>query len=266
MFVDAPGGQLFVRTWKPMSALDQPPLILLHDSLGCVDLWRDFPVALSRRLARTVIAYDRLGFGRSDKQNDILGQHFIREEAEVYFPAVVHALGLSDYLLFGHSVGGAMALTAAARHQAACMSVISESAQAFVQEQTIAGIRAAKTLFESPAQFERLVRLHGDKAEWVLRAWTEVWLSPEFTDWTLDSELPQVRCPVLAIHGDRDEYGSVEFPRRICERVGGPAELSILAECGHVPHREQPLQVLERMAMFLTQTDQRPCKAESPVS
>lgn len=258
IYADAPGGRLFVRTWESASGLDRPPVVLLHDSLGCVDLWRDFPVALCRRLARPVIAYDRLGFGRSGKRLDLPGPDFIREEAEVFFPAVARALGRSEFVLFGHSVGGAMALAVAARPQVACVAVISESTQAFVQEQTVAGIVAAKALFASADQFDRLARWHGDKAEWVLRAWTEVWLSPAFAGWTLDPDLPRVRCPILALHGDQDEYGSVEFPRRICARVSGPAELAILQGCGHVPHREQPSEVLDRVAAFLGRAGQTP--------
>ncbi len=250
-FVNVQGGTVFVRRWRPAAVACDVPLILLHDSLGCVDLWRDFPAALARRLARPVVAYDRLGFGRSSPRHDPPAADFIREEAEVAFPAVRAGLGISDFAALGHSVGGAMALVATARAGAACRAVVSESAQAFVEDRTVAGVRRARALFRRPDQFDRLTRWHGAKARWVLDAWTETWLSPAFASWTLEPDLPGVRCPVLVLHGDEDEYGSVRFPEFIGRHVGGPAEVHILSGCGHVPHRERPDVVTELVARFL---------------
>ena len=132
-----------------------------------------------------------------------------------------------------------------------CEAVISESAQAFVEPRTLSGIRAARERFSDPEQFEKIVKWHGAKARWVLEAWTEVWLSPAFSSWTLDPYLGKVRCPVLAIHGDLDEFGSVEFPRRIASQVSGPSEVAILNGCGHVPHRERREEVPQLTASFL---------------
>ncbi len=252
-FVEVPGGRVFVRTWTPRAGSGNSPLVLLHDSLGCVDLWRDFPEMLTRRLARPVIAYDRLGFGRSSARRELPSMNFIREEAEVFFPAIRRALGITEYALFGHSVGGAMALVIAASPLEPCRAVVSESAQAFVEDRTLAGVREGRDQFKRPEQLGKLARWHGDKARWVLSAWTDVWLAPAFASWSLEPDLPRVRCPVLAIHGDQDEYGPIEFPRFICSRTGGPSELAILAGCGHVPHRERPDDVLDRVAPFLEQ-------------
>lgn len=250
-FVVVAGGELFVRSWIPAGTEDRAPVILLHDSLGSVKLWRDFPEALARRLDRPVIAYDRLGFGQSSPREGLPSQRFIEEEADIYFPALREALGFSRFLLFGHSVGGAMAVTIAARFSE-CELVITEASQAFVEAHTLDGIRAAKTQFQKPGQMDKLARYHGDKARWVLAAWTEVWLDPGFREWQLDPFLRQVHCPVLAIHGDRDEFGTLEFPRRIAEGVQGPSAQAILANCGHVPHREQQPRVLDTVASFLT--------------
>jgi pimeloyl-ACP methyl ester carboxylesterase len=252
--VAIPGGEVFVRRWRPVDAAPhappKAPIILLHDSLGCVALWRDFPERLALRLQRPVLAYDRLGFGRSSPRIAVPGPDFIDEEARRDFPALRAALGIDRFLLFGHSVGGGMALAIAASDEN-CLAVVSESAQAFVEPRTLDGIRQAQAAFADAARFERLERVHGDKARWVLDAWTQVWLSPAFARWTLDEALAQVRCPLLAIHGDRDEYGSVAFPRRIVEGVGGPAGLMILRDCGHVPHRERADAVLEGVAGFV---------------
>jgi pimeloyl-ACP methyl ester carboxylesterase len=250
--VDVPGGAVFVRRWNLVGS-DRPPIILLHDSLGSVEQWREFPDELARATKRAVIAYDRLGFGRSTPRLERPSVDFVCEEAVKLFPALTQALGLIRFSLFGHSVGGAMALSIAAAHSDACEVVVTEAAQAFVEARTLAGIRAAKARFEDPERFERMVKWHGEKAGWILDAWTEVWLSPDFRSWNLDGQLAKVTCPVLAIHGDLDEYGSVEFARRITSRVRGASQLAILKGCGHVPHRERRQEVLGLTASFLEQ-------------
>jgi pimeloyl-ACP methyl ester carboxylesterase len=248
--VDVPGGSVFVRLWS-LGRRNRPPIILLHDSLGCVDLWREFPEALAKATTRDVIAYDRLGFGKSTPRIERPSVGFVFEEAEIFFPAIQRGLGLTRFSLFGHSVGGAMAIVVAASQGEGCEAVITESAQAFVEPLTLSSIRAAKERFGDPTELEKIAKWHGDKAKWVLDAWTGVWLAPEFLTWNLNQHLGKVRRPVLAIHGDMDEYGSVEFPRCITSKVNGPSELAILNHCGHVPHRERKDEVLRLTASFL---------------
>jgi len=249
--VDVPGGKIFTRSWKG-AAGDCAPIILMHDSLGSVELWRDFPAALAEATRRTVIAYDRLGFGKSAQLTQRPSVHFITEEADVIVPALRQQLAIDRCVLLGHSVGGAMALAAAALHGEGCEAVITVSAQSFVEPLTLAGIRTAKQQFSQEGELARLQRWHGERARWVLDAWTGVWLSPEFAAWSLDGLLPRIQAPVLAIHGDRDDYGTVEFPRHIARRVKGPSEVAILEDCGHVPHREKSAEVLRRVAAFLS--------------
>lgn len=249
-FVEVPGGGIFIRQWRGADARGTP-LVLLHDSLGSVELWRDFPALLAEALNRPVIAYDRLGFGKSTQRTDRPSITFIDDEAERYFPALRRGLGLDRFVLFGHSVGGAMALRIAAALPESCEAVITESAQCFVESRTLDGIRSAQTAFKEPAQLQKLAKWHGDRAQWVLDAWVKVWLSPEFSDWSLAPHLGRVRCPVLAIHGDRDEYGSAEFPRRIASGVSGSSQMILLEDCGHVPHRERPQEILQLTASFL---------------
>jgi pimeloyl-ACP methyl ester carboxylesterase len=210
-----------------------------------------FPRRAFRKDSRHVIAYDRLGFGKSARRFERPSVDFISEEAETLFPALCRALGIGPFVLFGHSVGGAMALVIAAAQREACEAVVTEAAQAFVESRTLSAIRAARATFGHPAQLERIVRWHGDKARWVLESWTEVWLSPDFASWSLERHLGKVRCPVLAIHGERDEYGSLAFPRRIASRVKGPSTMAILEDCGHVPHRERKSEVLEWVCDFM---------------
>ena len=248
--IAVPGGEIFAREWRPRVAAGLP-IILLHDSLGSVELWRDFPTALATATGRTVIAYDRLGYGRSSPRRDAVDSLFIHHEAHIFLPAVVAAFGLTRYVLFGHSVGGGMVLTAAAAHRDACAAVITEAAQAYIEERTRAGIRAAEKNFQDAAQFTKLERWHGQQAQWVLDAWTRVWLSAAFRDWTLDTVLLDVHCPVLAIHGELDEFGSTAFPHHIATGVSGPSQVALIADCGHVPHRQEQAQVLAAVQAFL---------------
>jgi pimeloyl-ACP methyl ester carboxylesterase len=245
-------GSLYVKRWTPVEAASSNhcPVILFHDSLGCVDLWRQFPLALSQRLARPVIAYDRLGFGRSSARFGIPSARFVSEEAETYFPQIKERLGIGDFVAFGHSVGGAMAVLIAANFSIECRAVVTEAAQAFVEEKTIASIADSKAKFANPMELAKLARYHGEKAAWVVGAWTGTWLSPEFANWDIRQALPMVTCPLLAIHGDRDEYGSMEFPIALSSMTSGYAESMIVVNCGHVPHREQEGAVLDRLESF----------------
>jgi pimeloyl-ACP methyl ester carboxylesterase len=254
-WVNHPRGRIFARIWSPgksnSSAFPNAPIVLFHDSLGCVDLWRTFPAALSETAGRKVIAYDRLGFGRSGARCDKLGPDFVSEEAETYFPAVCEQLGFERFIAFGHSVGGGMALYCAARWADATDAVITESAQAFVEDRTVEGIRNAKEQFQQERQFARLRKYHGDKAKWVLDAWTETWLDPRFAAFSLKAVLPRVRCPLLVIHGIHDEYASTRHPEMIAELSGGPSQLEILADTHHVPHREREQAIVALVTAFL---------------
>lgn len=251
LFVETPLGRLFARRWDPAEVdASLAPIVLLHDSLGCVDLWRDFPARLATATGRAVVAYDRLGFGRSDPHPGMLGVDFIRDEAHAGFRHVVDALGIARFVAFGHSVGGGMAVGVAAAFPEACEGLATESAQAFVEDRTVQGIRAAQRAFSDPAQVDRLRRLHGDKAPWVLSSWIDRWLAPEFATFNLDAELARVRCPSLVLHGSRDEYGSARHPERIANLSSGPSTLHI-GDWGHVPHREAADEILRLVVDWL---------------
>lgn len=252
-WIDLDGRRLFARVWDAPG--DRAPVVLLHDSLGCVELWRDFPARLAEHVGRTVVAYDRLGFGRSDPHPDALTPAFIADEGATVVPAVCDALDVGRFVAFGHSVGGGMAIKAAAASPQRCVAVVTEAAQAFVEDRTTAGIREADAGLRTPAGLERLARYHGEKAPWVLDAWVHTWLDPAFADWSLDAALPRVTSPVLAIHGAQDEYGSPEHPERIAGRTAGPARLELLEGIHHVPHREDESAVLALVAPFLAPLD-----------
>lgn len=255
-YVSTSAGNLYVKSWTPPLEGSSPgatPVILFHDSLGSVELWRDFPEVLALSLGRQVIAYDRPGFGRSYPRTDTLETNFIINEATGAFTAVRSKLGIEEFIAFGHSVGGAMAAVCAAVFPNQCVALISEAAQAFVEDRTVEGIRDAAAVFAQDGQINRLKRYHGEKAEWVLRAWVDTWVSDEFQHWTLNETLPRVTCPVLAIHGEEDEFGSTAHPERYTSLPKGPCVMELLQGCGHVPHKEKPGIVTSVVGEFLKQ-------------
>ncbi len=252
-FIPAPGGKILTKTWTPHSLQNPLPILLFHDSLGCIEMWRDFPARLCSKTGRKVVAYDRLGFGRSDARTTLPSVRFVNEEAEVYLPAVLKDLAINEFTIFGHSVGGGMAVTSAGQFPKQCKAIITESAQAFVEDRTREGISKAAVDFAGPETFARLQKYHGEKTQWVLDAWIKVWLSQDFATWSLQADLPKVHCPVLAIHGDKDEYGSVRFPEMIAALTAGFSQKEVLKDCGHVPHREKTGLILNLVQDFLRQ-------------
>jgi len=247
--VELAQGSIYVKRWTPQLTAFKSPLILLHDSLGCVGLWKDFPVALATSLSRPIIAYDRLGFGESSARDEVPSIDFITEEAIEYFPVIKIFLSIQSYVLLGHSVGGGMAINIASRDPS-CEGVVTVSAQAFIETITLKGIADAKHIFTLPGQMERLHKWHGVKANWVLDAWVNRWLSKEFQQWSLKPCIGNVYCPVLAIHGENDEYGSVAFPKFIVRNTSGRAQMLLLKNCAHMPHKEQTEAVLIALKEF----------------
>lgn len=255
LFLNSPRGRLFVRTWSSAKPATGAPIVLLHDSLGSVELWRSFPQQLCAATGRTVHAYDRLGFGKSDACSGKLPLDFVAQEAVTDFAWVAQQLGLHHFVVLGHSVGGGMAAHIAAYHGVSCVALITESAQAFVEDRTTEGIKLAREAFKDPEQMARLARYHGDKAPWVLNAWINTWLSPEFSQWSLAPVLPKVHCPVLVIHGADDEYGSTRHPEMIASGVNGPSTVDIVPGTQHVPHREKEAYVVSTITRFLQSTN-----------
>ena len=249
-----PDGYLYIKEWIPEQRLSKTPLIMLHDSLGCIGLWRSFPELLARKLSRHVIAYDRLGFGQSSARHNLPSINFIKEEAHTFFPAVKKHCSIQKYMLLGHSVGGGMSLNIAATDKD-CMGVVSIAAQAFVESITIKGIKDAEEMFKKPGQIDRLKKWHGDKGQWVLNAWTGVWLSPDFAQWSLAYCIKSITSPVLIIHGENDEYGSNAFPDYIEDNVTSVTTKNILKGCGHMPHNEKTDEVVDSIIRFINKAN-----------
>lgn len=253
-FVTTAGGELFVRCWQPQGSEARAPIVLLHDSLGSVELWRDFPLKLAQATGRKIVAYDRLGFGRSSAHPTMVQADFIKDEGRTALATIRQALNVGPMILLGHSVGGGMAISAGATHATETLGIITLSAQSFVEDRTLQGVREAKINFQNPDQVARLAKYHGDKAPWVLDAWTETWLDPSYAGWTLDDDLAQLQSPVLTIHGEKDEFGSMAHPERIAQMASSPVQSVTIEGGGHMPHKEQTERVLELVRDFIRTT------------
>ncbi|MCC3156740.1 alpha/beta hydrolase [Hymenobacter sp. 15J16-1T3B] len=244
---------LRVQTLRvPDKAADARPwLVFLHDSLGCIRLWRDFPARLALATGCHALVYDRRGYGQSTPfSGEPRGLDYLAAEAPVLHQ-LLDACQVDRAVLFGHSDGGSIALLAAARFPTRVAAVVTEGAHVFVEDLTLAGIRAAQAQYLTTNLPERLARYHGDKTDAVFRAWADTWLLPEFRDWNIESHLPRIGCPVLVLQGAADEYGTAAQVEAIARQVGGPAEAVLLPGAAHSPHKEAPHETLRLAVDFV---------------
>lgn len=238
------GVRLHAELLAPPRTTGGPVVVLLHDSLGSVGLWRDFPERLAEATGLGVLAYDRRGHGESDPFGaKARTPAYLHEEATT-LERVLAAADVDEAVLFGHSDGGSIALLAAAVHPARVRAVVAEAAHVFVEERTLEGIREAERAIAGGDLLARLARHHGDKAEALAAAWIGTWLSPAFRVWNVEAELRRIRCPVLVLQGAEDEYGTDAQVHAIARGVSGPVRPVILPGLRHTPHREDPGAVL----------------------
>jgi len=230
----------------------KPTLVFLHEGFGSIGQWGDFPAALSMATDCPVLLYDRYGYGNSDTLSAPLPIRYMHEEALNSLPEVLKQCGIDDAILVGHSDGGSIALIFAAAHADGVRGVISEAAHVFIEEITVQGIREAVDAFEATNLREMLARYHGGNTEMMFRSWTNLWLSPESSKWNIEEYLPGITCPVLAIQGEDDEYGTASQIKAIAEQVSGPVESILIPDCSHVPHHQARETVFSAMQRFIT--------------
>ncbi len=246
------GRELWVRGIPAGTA--SPVLVFLHEGLGSAELWRRFPDEVCAAVNLPGLVYDRWGYGRSSARPLPWPASYLEEEAAVLLPELLAAVGVHDVYLIGHSDGGTIALrfAAAPPREVRVRGVVTEAAHVFVEEFGLSGIRDTVHRYRTTDLPERLSRYHGEKAEAVFRGWSETWLSSGFREFQILDRLPHITCPVLAIQGRDDEYGTEAQLDHIAQKVRLGSTLWI-AGCGHTPHREaQPL-TLAAISGFIRQ-------------
>ena len=228
----------------------EPTLVFLHEGLGSIRQWRDFPAQVAAATGCRALLYNRYGYGNSD----VLAEprvtvRFMHDEALVALPELLAKLEIDVPVLIGHSDGASIALLyAGAGHPVRGLALMAP--HVFVEEMGIRSIERVRREFETTDLPQRLGRYHRD-ARRTFHLWNDAWLDPQFRHWNIEECLASVCVPVLAIQGVDDEYGTMAQLRSIRERVKGPCEVLELAGCGHSPHRDQPVAVLEALARFI---------------
>jgi pimeloyl-ACP methyl ester carboxylesterase len=238
--------------WLAPERRDRPLMVFLHEGLGSVAMWKDDPARLCEAAGCRGLVYSRPGYGRSTPRaaDERWGLDFLHRQSEEVLPALLDALGVHEPVwLFGHSDGGSIALIHAARHPARVAGLVVLAPHILVEEFGLVSIRQARAAYLQTNLRDKLARYHDDvdSAFW---GWNDIWLHPDFPTWTIEAELSAITCPVLAVQGLDDPYGTLEQIRGIARRVPQTRLLELPA-CGHNPHRDQPEALAEAVAAFV---------------
>ena len=226
-----------------------PELVFLHEGLGSVSHWKDFPARVAQTTGCPVTVYSRYGSGQSDVLTEARTVRYMHDEALKVLPELVSQLEIRNPILVGHSDGGSIALIYAGAH-GHVRGLVLLAPHAFVEDLSVASIAEAKVKFETTNLPEKLARHHRDAAKTFWR-WNDIWLHPEFRKWNIEEYLPQIRCPILAIQGVEDQYGTMAQVEAIQRQSGGPVEILKLEECRHSPQRDQPEAVIAAIERFV---------------
>ncbi len=232
--------------WVGPEASEWPPIVFLHEGLGSVSMWRDFPSRLCSTLGRRGLVFSRPGYGRSTprRADEHWGPDFMQFQATEVLPALLAAIGIDGrYTLFGHSDGGSIALIHAALCPDRVGAAIVMAPHILVEDISVASIAAARQAYGQTDLRQRLQRHHAD-VDSAFLGWADAWLAPGFRHWSIESLLVRIACPVLAIQGLGDEYGTLAQIEGIAARVPD-TRLLALPDCGHSPHRDRPREVID---------------------
>ncbi len=251
--IDWCGRQIRVELqWVGITDPAAQVMVFLHEGLGSVALWKDFPDQLCRQLNMRGLVYSRPGYGRSTprEKNEHWDTDFMHRQAFEVLPALLSTLDISHPWLFGHSDGGSISLLYASRYSDRCAGMIVVAPHIMVEDISITSIQIARDAYLHQGLRDRLARYHDD-VDSAFFGWNDVWLSPAFRSWSIEAELENIRCPLLAIQGEDDEYGTMEQVYGI-RRVLPDAIVVPVAHCGHSPHRDQPQLLSDAVAQFVS--------------
>jgi len=235
-----------------------PTIVMLHEGLGSVAMWKDFPAQLAQATGCRVLVYSRYGHGKSQRLTEKRSIDFMHHEAQVVLPELLRQFEIEQPILLGHSDGASIAIifagsgssSAASIHPHQPRALILEAPHVFVEDFGLRSIANIRTLFESTDLPKKLARYH-DHPEEVFRGWNNIWLDPKFRQWNIEKYLAPITCPVLVIQGENDKYGTQAQIQSIQRQIPATQAL-ILPDCGHNPHSDHPSQTLETIAKFIS--------------
>ncbi|ANQ86207.1 lactonase [Azoarcus olearius] len=226
-----------------------PAIVFLHEGLGSVSMWRDFPQKVADATGCEAVVYSRAGYGRSDPAVLPRAVGYMHDEGLAVLPALLAELDLERPILFGHSDGGSIALICAGGTDTPLAGVIAMAPHVLVEDISVSSIAQAKVAWTTTDLPARLGKYHND-VDAVFRGWNDIWLHPDFRAWNIEEYLPRIAVPVMAIQGEDDEYGTMDQIDRIA-RGAKDVELVKLADCRHSPHKDQPQAVIDAVVEFV---------------
>ncbi|SDJ38530.1 alpha/beta fold hydrolase [Variovorax sp. OV700] len=247
--------------WIAPERKNAPLIVFLHEGLGSVAMWKDFPAQLCEAAGARGLVFSRPGYGRSTprEENEIWDVDFMHRQAHEVLPALFTSLNIGNDdkpWLFGHSDGGSISLLYASRFSDRVQGLVVLAPHIFVEDVTVENIEQARSAYLGTDLPKKLGRYH-DNADSAFWGWNRIWLHPPFREWNIEAELDTIRCPVLAIQGTGDGYGTMAQIRGIAARVPG-CELLEISECGHSPHRDQPDRVIVATTSFIGKNRRQP--------
>ncbi len=240
--------QLEVLRIDPESATG-PELVFLHEGLGSVSHWRDFPARVAAITGCPVTVYSRYGSGNSDVLGEARAVRYMHDEALEALPDLLSQLEVKDPILVGHSDGASIAIIYAGTY-GRLRGLVLLAPHVFVEELSVASIADAKVKFETTNLAEKLARHHRDASR-TFWGWNDIWLHPAFRNWNIEEYLPRITCPALVIQGLEDQYGTMAQLEAIQRQNGGPVEVLTLEDCRHSPQRDQAEKTLEAVSRFV---------------
>jgi len=250
-FLSVGGARLEVKRFPGDAG--KPTLVFLHEGLGCIDMWGDFPARLSLASGCPGLVYSRRGYGRSDPCDVPRPLTYMHDEGLDVLPDLLKAANIGDHMLVGHSDGGSIAFIYSGGTPAPGLkAVMTMAAHVFCETLSVMSIAKAKIKYEEDDLRARLAKYHGDNVDGAFRGWNNAWLDPDFMKWNIEPYLPKIIVPQLIIQGYGDPYGTIAQVKSIENNSSGPVQVFLLKNCGHSPYKEQVRKSLEIMANFIS--------------
>jgi pimeloyl-ACP methyl ester carboxylesterase len=240
---------------KRLETLRYPPsgkgttVVMVHEGLGSVSMWKDFPERIAEATGCGVLVYSRYGHGKSERLAEKRGVDFMHHEAHVVLPELLERMEIRSPILLGHSDGGSICILYAATAARKPRALVLEAPHVFVEDLSVKSIARIREAYRTRDLPKMLARYH-DHVDETFWGWNDIWLDPQFRSWNIEEFLDDIACPVLVIQGVDDEYGTLAQVEAIKKRVPGTESL-VLQECGHSPHRDQPEKTVAAITTFV---------------
>jgi pimeloyl-ACP methyl ester carboxylesterase len=245
-------GKKLEMVWHGPPPNQAPTLVFLHEGLGCAAMWHDFPARLAEATGCGAMSYSRLGYGRSDPCDLPRPVSFMHEEGLNVLPQVLNIAGIEQCILIGHSDGGSISIIYAGGTSATpLLGLVTEAAHVFCEEISVRSIEKAREAFLNADLRSKLAKYHGANVDCAFWGWNGVWLHPDFIHWNIEEYLSDIQTPMLAIQGENDQYGTAAQVAAINRKAGAGAEVVMLPDCAHSPHREQPEPTFQKIKAFV---------------